>query len=36
VRTLKDLAEMGMFDERVEELAQGRLNVLKAEHGIPA
>jgi hypothetical protein len=35
-RTLKDLAEMGMFDERVEELAQGRLNVLKAEHGIPA
>jgi hypothetical protein len=27
---------MGMFDERVEELAQGRLQVLKQEHGIPA
>jgi hypothetical protein len=39
-RTLKELAELGMFDDRfddrVEELAQGRLKVLKAEHGIPA
>jgi soluble lytic murein transglycosylase-like protein len=39
-RTLEELAERGLFDGRlegrVEELAQGRLKVLKAEHGIPA